>query len=334
MKKKSISVAMCTFNGGRYLYQQLKSIENQTYPVSDVVIRDDGSTDSTLDIINEFQRRGTLNITVIQNSKNLGVIKNFELTIGMCTGEFVALADQDDVWLPQKLEIILGYFETNPDCGYVFSNAELVDSEGLILVGTLFDKIGFDSTRQSEFNGLYQLETMLNRGSVVYGTTLVYRNCFKSEILPIDSESLACTHDTWISLYLTAIGMRGIALPLPLVQYRQHSGQMFGAVLKKGKYIVMRSFQTKRPDLDESYSKALAALSNRVLLSKRCLTITQISHLKLREKSDHISARCKILAAKWAVRWVMVYDELKTNRYQKYSSSFLSAIKDCVFMSH
>ncbi|MFT4918317.1 MAG: glycosyltransferase involved in cell wall biosynthesis, partial [Zhongshania aliphaticivorans] len=96
-----ISVAMCTYNGERFLAEQLDSILNQTYKNIELVVVDDVSTDGTLRLLDEYAARDG-RIRVIRNSENIGFVRNFEKAMGACSGEFIALADQDDIWFPEK----------------------------------------------------------------------------------------------------------------------------------------------------------------------------------------------------------------------------------------
>ncbi len=97
------SVAMCTYNGESYLDEQLQSILEQTEPIDEIVICDDGSIDKTLSIIEKFIKAGTP-IRLILNQKNLGYTRNFEKAICLCSGDIIFLADQDDIWMPEKVK--------------------------------------------------------------------------------------------------------------------------------------------------------------------------------------------------------------------------------------
>src|ERR1022692_2995726 len=106
MAALSISVAMCTFDGGRFLSAQLESIAAQTRPPDELVVCDDGSSDASGNIIKDFARRAAFPTRLVVNDKHLGSTKNFEQAISLCQGTIVALADQDDVWYPHKLQRI------------------------------------------------------------------------------------------------------------------------------------------------------------------------------------------------------------------------------------
>ena len=98
-----ISVVMCTYNGGKYLKEQLDSILEQSYPVDEIIIQDDCSTDDTVDILRGYEKKYD-NIHVYVNEKNLGFTENFWSVLGRAVNEYIAISDQDDIWLPDKIE--------------------------------------------------------------------------------------------------------------------------------------------------------------------------------------------------------------------------------------
>ncbi|MBK9568654.1 MAG: glycosyltransferase [Chitinophagaceae bacterium] len=102
-----ISIVLCTYNGEKYLHEQLHSLVNQTFPFYELIISDDASTDTTRDIIRDFEKKDS-RIKIFQNTVNLGLNKNFEKAIRHSTGNWIAPADQDDIWELNKLEIMKG----------------------------------------------------------------------------------------------------------------------------------------------------------------------------------------------------------------------------------
>ena len=101
----TISIALATYNGGRFLREQLDSIYAQTWRNIEVVASDDRSSDDTVAILEEYGQSHGLRYEI--NDENLGFVRNFEKILARCTGDFIALADQDDIWLPDKLERLI-----------------------------------------------------------------------------------------------------------------------------------------------------------------------------------------------------------------------------------
>ena len=126
-----ISVAMATYNGQDYIKEQLISILNQNKKVDEIVICDDCSTDNTINIIkiikNKFEN---FNIRLFVNEKNMGYKINFKQALSYCRGKYIFLCDQDDIWLPNKVEKMVGIMELNKNIKVLASSYELIDSKG------------------------------------------------------------------------------------------------------------------------------------------------------------------------------------------------------------
>jgi len=220
---KNISVAMCTYNGERYLREQLDSITSQTMLPAELIICDDGSVDSTLKIAEDFAHSSPFKVRVQRNSKNLGVTKNFEQAICLSSGEFIALCDQDDVWYPQKLAALSAKLSANPLAGGVFSNADLIDENSRPLGKELWQAFDFSPKFQRRFMHSDQVSVLLKRG-VVTGATFMIRADLRNAFSPIPSSWL---HDDWIS-WMLALKSRLIFTTERLLGYRVHSGQQAG----------------------------------------------------------------------------------------------------------
>src|SRR5215213_363952 len=109
MANHKVSVVVCTYNGEKFLHQQLESLISQTYPDLEIIISDDNSTDSTVKIAESFQRRDP-RIQIHINKNNLGYNRNFEQAFDLATGDFIAVCDQDDIWKPNKIEAMMPLF--------------------------------------------------------------------------------------------------------------------------------------------------------------------------------------------------------------------------------
>lgn len=171
------SVAMCTYNGAKYIEEQLRSILNQTMPVDEIVISDDGSTDQTVALINAIAATTTIPIRLQVNTVNKGFKQNFIDTILMCEGDIVFLSDQDDRWKPEKVEKIVSWFNNHPTMQVVFTNGNLIDGEGKPLGETMFHRIGFDKKKQQYFLHGFA-EDILAWGNRATGATMAIKNEF------------------------------------------------------------------------------------------------------------------------------------------------------------
>lgn len=205
-----ISIAMATYNGEKYLCEQLDSILNQTCTDFELIICDDCSQDSTVAILREYGEKDS-RIQLHINEKNLGFKKNFEKAIKLCQGEYIALADQDDIWTPNHLEVLL---EKLGDCCLVCSNAQFIDSDGLLLGGAVKPESVYIADKG---NGQF---LQLLHGNFVQGCTSLFKRELVSSLFPIPEEFKM--HDYWIGLIATI--KSGINyVPEKLVNYRVHS---------------------------------------------------------------------------------------------------------------
>lgn len=217
-----VSIAMCTFNGGRYLEEQLQSIRSQSRLPCELVVCDDGSTDETIAILERFKAEAPFPVAVVRNSERMGSTRNFDQAIGMAQGEFIALCDQDDQWLPHKLERLSECLVKNPFLGGAFSDAELIDGDGKRVGKTLFGRHRFTAARQQSFVAC-PTATLLKH-DVVTGATLMFRSSIRRYCSPIPS---TWVHDGWLA-WMLALHSRLTLIPEPLIEYRIHEGQQLG----------------------------------------------------------------------------------------------------------
>jgi glycosyltransferase involved in cell wall biosynthesis len=220
--RAKISVAMCTFNGELFLPQQLASIAKQTRLPDELVVCDDGSTDRTVELIRNFAASATYPVRIFENPKNLGFIANFERAIQLCTGDLIALCDQDDSWYPIRLEHSEQEFAAHPEVGLVFSDADIIDDQDQLTGTRLWQNFGFEGERKQRLlAGDY---TVLAKNRFVTGATVMFRSRLRENCLPIGSGWL---HDEWIAATVAAVA-DVMPIASPLIRYRQHASQQVG----------------------------------------------------------------------------------------------------------
>src|SRR5687767_11308751 len=196
MPRVKISVAMCTYNGAQFLRAQLESIIAQSRRPDEIVVCDDCSTDDTPALLKQFAAESAIPVSVHFNEQNLGSVRNFEQAIRMCTGEVIALSDQDDVWREDKLQLIEQAFHKTPAAGVVFSDAEIVDENLNSLDRRMWDAIGFDAHKRNLVAAGRTLEVLIT-GWTVTGATMAFRSEFVKLALPVPG-GIAMIHDGWI----------------------------------------------------------------------------------------------------------------------------------------
>jgi glycosyltransferase involved in cell wall biosynthesis len=220
--KDRISVAMCTYNGERFLGQQLATIAQQSRLPDELVVCDDGSTDRTVAMIREFAASVRFPVRVFENERNLGVAANFERAIRLCEGNLIALADQDDIWYPIRLERSEEALMAHPEVGLVFSDADIIDDKGHSTGATLWQRLSFAGQREQDLlAGRY---LVLAKHRFVTGATVMMRACLRDRCLPI---GVGWIHDEWIAMITAAFSdLKPIAEPL--IHYRIHASQEVG----------------------------------------------------------------------------------------------------------
>ena len=219
-----LSVALCSYNGEKFLRPQLRSIAEQTRAPDEVVVRDDGSSDRSVEILQEFSAQAPFPVRVFVNEVNLGSTRNFERAIADCRGEVIALCDQDDVWTAQKLARLMEAFDADSRLDVVFTDAEIADGEMRLLGSRLWDSVGFTRAERRSFNGGDAFKVLI-RHNVVTGATMAFRSRMRTRALPIPP---LWVHDGWIAL-LAAVSGRIAMHPEPMIHYRRHTAQQIGA---------------------------------------------------------------------------------------------------------
>jgi glycosyltransferase involved in cell wall biosynthesis len=208
---KLISVALCTFNGQRYLREQLDSLVAQDWPNLEIIAVDDASTDSTPAILEEYARQHPM-IKYTANTQNKGYLKNFEYAISMCKGQWIAPCDQDDIWLPQKLSVLAKELEDGNSL-MAFSDSELINANGQVMDKKVSSLINLFSTDD--------LANLLEK-NMASGHTMLFCRSLLSAALPFPDGSF---HDWWLTC--VAVTLKPIRyVDQCLVHYRQHANSV------------------------------------------------------------------------------------------------------------
>lgn|GEM_PF-194308 len=219
----TISVALITFNGCPHIEAQLESIARQSRRPDEIIIGDDQSSDDTARVVGRFAALHDIPTYLCLNPTRLGASPNREQVIAQCRGDIIVFADQDDVWMPQKLARLEAALATDTDAAFVFSDALLIDERGKVLPGTLFDRLWFDAAERASFRR-DGAPTVLVKHNVVVGPTLAVRRAALLRVLPFER---GWYHDYYLGLALSVLG-RGILLDEPLMYYRRHPCQQLG----------------------------------------------------------------------------------------------------------
>jgi glycosyltransferase involved in cell wall biosynthesis len=202
--KPLISIALCTYNGEKYLREQMDSLINQTYSNLEIIVVDDCSSDGTIPLLKEYCR--DQRVKLYQNEKNLGFSKNFEKSISLCTGDMIALCDQDDIWDLKKIEILQREIK---ESHLIYCDSEFIDQGGHSLKRKLSDVRNFYEGEESEV-------FLLN--NCVSGHALLFKRELLQFLYPFPEKVF---HDWWIAFVASSTGKITYYHEC-LVKYRQH----------------------------------------------------------------------------------------------------------------
>lgn len=319
----SLSVAMCTFNGGRFLDAQLASIAAQDRPPDELVVCDDGSSDGCSEIVKKFAQRSAFSTRLVVNDRNLGSTKNFEKAISLCQGAIVALADQDDVWYRHKLGRIEKVFSRSNEIILAFSDADMIDDGSCSLGARLWASFSFSRAEQIQVANGHALNVLL-RHPVVTGATMAFRReCFDL-FVPIPSKQI---HDQWISFLLAARG-NFEAISDPLMQYRQHQGQQVGPGPRTLRELTQRvRLTTANSYLNEA--ERFREFRDRLEEQRVAFPYAGFPLNEIKRKISHLEHRAQLPRARVA-RVPRVLQQMLNGDYWRYSTGWKSIAKDLI----
>ncbi len=229
----NISIILPTYNGANYVGQQIESIQSQTFGDFELIISDDASSDQTCEILEDYARRDP-RIKIRKQKSNLGFKRNFEFLLREATGRFVALADQDDIWLPTHIELLL---KSIGNSLLVCGNCELVDSNGCTLGRTMKGEAGIEfipTDMESQFHHLLY-------NNFVQGCTALISRRLIDLALPIPEN--VRFHDYWLAS-VAALTSPIVYVDEIIVKYRQHSKNVIGT----GDTLLRRMFVRGKPE--------------------------------------------------------------------------------------
>jgi glycosyltransferase involved in cell wall biosynthesis len=220
---QSISVAMCTYNGARFVGEQLASILEQTSPPAELVVADDGSSDGTLEIVGGIADAHGVQPTVLPGDSPLGVTANFERAVSATTQPIVALSDQDDRWHPGRLEDVAARFDADPGLLLLHTDARLIDDAGAPLGRTLFESLEVGAHELAAEQSGDAFSAFLRR-NLATGATVVFRRTLLESALPFPRDWV---HDEWLAIVAAAVGRVQVVRDAT-IDYRQHGANEIG----------------------------------------------------------------------------------------------------------
>lgn len=219
MNSEMVSIVMATYNGEKYLRQQLDSILQQTHQHFELIVVDDASTDTTLSILDEYAASDS-RIHVFPAGKNSGLVANFERGLRLAKCDFIALSDQDDIFRQDKLERLLAALKDNPDRDLAVSDLSLIDENGNEIARSMWLHQKLNPRQGKPFRRLLY-------SNFATGCAMMFRRRLLEIALPFPPNCLV--HDWWLAVVSASAMGGGICLVNEqLTAYRQHRSNVIG----------------------------------------------------------------------------------------------------------
>jgi glycosyltransferase involved in cell wall biosynthesis len=327
MTRLRLSIVMCTYNGAAYLQQQLDSLLAQTRLPDEIVVSDDGSTDASQEILQAFAGRARglgIALQLWSNPDNLGYVENFSRALQKATGDVLFLCDQDDVWRPDKLELMAARFDNDPQLQLLHSDARLVDADGESLGCSLFDalQLALDEKQAIHDGGAFEV---VMRRSFVTGATAALRRELVEIALPVAQDWI---HDEWLTAVAAAFG-RIDFIDEPLIDYRQHDANQIG--------MRRRTLMMKWQDLLLPRGQLLCAEAKRLqrledFLARAAFRGASGRATQVRHKRTHFEQRVAIGRLPRYQRLLAILHEARAGCYRRYGTGGRSMLRD--FLRH
>ncbi len=316
------SIAMCTYNGARWLGEQLASLAAQRRPPDELVVCDDRSGDATVEIVRAFASSAAFPVRLIVNDTNLGPAANFGKAMSLCGGDVIFFSDQDDVWLPDKIARMTALLEAAPAAGAVLGDAELVDEALRPLPGSLWNAIPFTPAEQAAVRSGRAAQVLIKK-NVATGATMAFRAEFRKLALPVPKIE-RCMHDAWVALLISAVAEIAL-LPEPVIRYRLHAGNRVGTRRRSLREQIAMGRQHIRSQAFLHDAQIFAAARNR-LAEARAQPTPEFERL-LEGKIRHMTNRHQMPKG-FLRRLPAICREVRTGGYSKYSLGWRSLAQD------
>lgn len=317
MSVARISVALCTHNGDPFLKELLDSVAAQTLRPAELIVCDDASSDGTLDILKNFARHASFPVHIHSNPARLGVVQNFDQAIRLCSGQIIALSDQDDIWHPDKLARLTTKL-TEPGFHATFCNAEVVD-EALRPMGyTIWQRVCFTPVEQYSIAAGHAIDVLLKH-DVVTGATLAFR----AELVPFLKDIPEnWPHDAWIAVIASVCGDLTLVAE-PLLAYRQHCNNVVGG---RKKTFLQETAVALNLDRAEYFRRELGRW-RALMVRLHGLSVTQSTRNLLLAKLAHLERRANLPSMRLQ-RLPSVMRELLSGGYSRYARNWGSVAID------
>jgi len=277
-----ISVVICTYNGAKYIEEQLESIRKQSIPAREIIVCDDNSSDDTIQCVADYKKKHQeINIRILVQETNVGVIKNFEFGLTEANSKYIALSDQDDIWLEKKLEMTLKRMKALETL--YGDHLPLLVHTDLLVVNDALDMINssFIKMKGLQCSHIDNDLKSLFLQNYVTGCTILINRVARDNAVPFPNNIIM--HDWWIALVVAGLGKIDF-LNEVTIKYRQHGENVVGAK----RYISLRSFRGlfKKNNMEQSIcatikqNNELVNHKSKIILLKNAWLLNALEELK------------------------------------------------------
>lgn len=275
-----VSVIMGVYNGERFIDAQLRSILGQTHTNLEIIVCDDGSRDQSISVAKKAAAQDP-RVSIMRNKSNMGLVANFLKSSTMATGDFFCFSDQDDMWMPDKIEKLLGVFKKTPECVLAYSDLVICDDRMEVINNSFWKMNGFTPYR-GYLGNRGMLKNQAPGCTMMYSkrvqelvSDLITSKVFLNTNTADNLDEIPFMHDHLIWTISSGIGMIDYTFE-PLVKYRQHSRNNIGAYYPS----------------EWSESRFVRCLSDRVRMLKSIEH--RMSYINLREVEEYLAKYCRL----------------------------------------
>jgi len=315
---------MATCNGARFVDVQLASLASQTRRPDELVVCDDASQDDTLARVRAFAANAPFEVRASPNAERLGTTRNFERAVAACTGDVVFFADQDDVWLPAKVERMCAALDTRPEVGAVLCNGSVVDAAGASLGYDLWRALDFDAGEQRAVASGSAHEVFA-RHVVAAGTTFAFRRRYAELALPFPD--LRSAHDAWVAFLVASVSEIAL-IAEPLIHYRLHGDNQLG--LRRMGFREQLEAARRQLELGafDYAARFFEAAGERLRSAAAAPFALRPGVLETVDAKAHHSRVRDAMPASLAARIPIVLGELRRGHYRRYAYGWKSVAQD------
>ena len=309
---EKVDILLATYNGEKYIKEQIESILNQTYKNIQIIISDDCSQDGTREILEKYEKDER--VRVFYQEKNLGYVKNFEFLLKQVESDIYMLSDQDDVWKEEKVEKTIEKLEQE-NLDLVFGDLEVVDEKLNIICKSYNQYMHLDRKIKKYINS-YKLQYIYN---CMTGCTMASRKEWIEKILPFPTNSKYMIHDYWMGLVIALKGKVGY-IEEPYILYRQHGNNQVG--VSKASHKFKKLEQLRNLSIDIKLGIFETYIENEKIFTE-----------ELKKQNKEAYEYFKMLKMKKNVnfrKWRIFYKLYKTESLLKFIENFMVLNVPCI----